>query len=378
MITEIERLKAVNRFKKLDAGVKSDLNDLVNLISRICEVPVALISLIDEDTQWFKASVGTGELKCNDRHLSFCKQTILQNDILIVNDATKDSRFANLPIVTGPPSVKFYAGMPLITFDGQAVGTLCILHVLPIELNDLQISAMKVLAKQVVSLIELNWSMQSLFEQNISTQHQKKVIEDSGIKLNAIFNSSRDMHILLGRQMEVLAYNKAASNHFKNVFGKDLTLGVHFLSVSSSKFTDFTAKNINDALTGKAVCVEWLMDEGQADPIWLSINYEPVSDNDGIVIGVVINATDITLRKKDAEHINHQNEALQRIATIQSHELRRPVASLMGLIEVMKVDGNYTVNDCFRMIESTINELDVKIKDIVRQSEMTLENTYNK
>jgi PAS domain-containing protein len=374
MINEFERLNAVNRFKKLDAGIKKDLNELVNLIAQICNVPVALISLIDDKMQWFKASVGTGDINCNERDLSFCKETILQQDLLIVPDAAKDERFAMLPIVAGPPHMKFYAGAPLITYDGQAVGTLCILHVNTIELSDLQINSLRVLSKQVLNLIELNWSMQSLMEQNLNTQNQNKIIEDSELKLKAVFDSSRDIHLLVGRHMEVLAFNKAAYNYIKASYQKELKTGTHFLTITNQDLADISISHIELALAGETVSVEHLVNTNNT-PTWLSIAFEPVKGVDGRIIGVAINATDITAGKLDAEQINQQNAALQRIATIQSHELRRPVASLMGLMEVLKLDDNYEFNPYHPMMEITINELDLKIKGIVQDSENTLSKT---
>lgn len=372
MINEHERLKAVNRFKQLDAGLKSDLNNLVTLLAQICDVPVALVSLIDDNMQWFKASVGTGEINCNERQLSFCQQTILQDDILIVPDATKDLRFANLPIVAGEPHIKFYAGVPLITYDGYAVGTLCILHVQTIELSALQTNALKVLGKQVLNLIELNWSMQSLMEQNLNTQRQQKLVEDSEIMLKTVFDSSRDIHLLVGRQMEVLAFNKTAFNYIKANYDKEITIGAQFLSITNRQLVDATLVHFNAALDGKTVSVEWMIKPEVVTPYWLNIIFEPVKDPNDIIIAVSITATDITEKKLNAEKLNKQNTALQRIATIRSHELRRPVASLMGLMEVLKLDENYVFNSYYPMIESTINELDIKIKDIVHDSEATL------
>ncbi|WP_345951911.1 GAF domain-containing protein [Mucilaginibacter sp. PAMB04274] len=377
MIDEFERLNAVDRFKKLDAGIKKDLDDIVNLLASICNVPVALISLIDDKMQWFKASVGTGEINCNARELSFCQHTILHDEVLIVKDASQDSRFANLPIVSNAPYVKFYAGVPLMTYDGHAVGSLCVLHVQPIELSELQINTIKVLSKQVTNLIELNWSMQSLMEQNQSTQLQKKRIEDSEIKLKAVFDSQKDIHILIGRNMEVLAYNKAAYKYIKANYQKEIRQGVHFLTLTNQNYTDEMFENIHAAMKGKVVNSEWLLQYEQEDARWLEVTFEPVTDNTGLIIGVTINATDVTIRKQNAEQIDKQNEALQKIATIQSHELRKPVASLMGLMEVLKLDDNYVFNSYYPMIELTINELDTKIKDIVYQSERTLNHPHN-
>jgi PAS domain S-box-containing protein len=372
MINEIERLNAVNRFKSLDAGIKKDLSELVGLMAQLCNVPVALVSLIDDKMQWFKASIGTGDVTNSERELSFCKETILQSDILIVPDASKDERFANLPIVAGEPNIKFYAGVPLVTYDGYAVGTLCVLHVETMELSSTQISAIKILAKQVLNLIELNWSMQILMEQNLNMQHQQKVIEDSEMKLKAVFDSSKDIHILIGRQLEVLAFNKAALNYIKANYNKEIALGSQLSTIVNERFGQSTIDKVNMALNGEIVNVKWLVRPETASPCWLNIVFEPVTGADNKVIGVAINATDITTDKRNAEQIDQQNEALHRIATIQLHELRRPVASLMGLMEVLKIDEDYKMNSYYPMMESTIKELDDKIKDIVHESETTI------
>jgi len=375
MSNETERVEAVNRFKTLDAGVNNDFNELVNLIASICNVPVALISLIDDKMQWFKAALGTGDLNCNERELSFCQETITRDDILIVPDATLDARFANLPVVKNPPHIRFYAGVPLITFDGFAVGTLCVLDVKPVQMNDLQINALKILGKQVLNLIELNWSMQSLMEQSMNTHKQNRVIEDSEIKLKAVFDSSKDIHMLIGRKMEILAFNRTAFNYVKSHYGKEIRVGAHLLTVANQEFTDALTANIIKALSGQIVDVEWHLRPNTPTSCWFSINFEPIKNSADIVIGVAVNATDITLQKLHAEQIDQQNAALERIATIQSHELRRPVASLMGLMEVIKLEENQIDGNYYELMESTIKELDDKIRTIVSESEITIQNT---
>ncbi|MVN91546.1 GAF domain-containing protein [Mucilaginibacter aquatilis] len=375
MSNEFERLRAVNRFNNLDAGIKTDLNELVELIAGICKVPVALVTLVDDKMQWFKASLGVGDLTCNERELSFCNETISQTDVLVVPDASKDDRFADLPVVKNEPHIKFYAGAPLVTFDGHAVGTLCVLDVKPSKLTDLQIRTLKTLSRQVLNLIELNWSMQSLLEQSLLNQQHNKAFEDSELKLKAIFDSTKDIHILIGRKMEVLAFNKAAYNYIKNKYEKDLRVGAHLLNITNQLLTTQTANQIKEALDGKVVEVEWQINHDSPTSCWLSISFRPVFNNDGIVTGVAINAADITTQKLHAMQIEEQNAALQRIATIQSHELRRPVASLLGLLEVIKLDESYTENVFYRMIETTVHELDNKIKTIVHESESTIKET---
>lgn len=375
MSNETERLNAVNRFTTIDAGVKNDLNELVNLIAAICNMPVAVISLIDDNMQWFKAAIGVGNLTCNDRHLSFCQETITKDDILIVPDATRDARFANLPSVVNEPHVRFYAGVPLITFDGYAVGALCVIDVKPNELNELQTNALKVLGKQVLNLIELNWSMQSLMEQSINTYKQNKVIEDSEIKLKAVFDSSKDMHMLIGQKMEILAFNKAAFNYVKSHYDKEMRVGAHLLNIANQEFTDALTVNIRKALSGQNINVEWHIRPDTPTSCWFAVNFEAIYNSEGVIIGVAVNATDITIQKLHAEQIDQQNAALERIATIQSHELRRPVASLLGLMEVIKLEENQADDNYYSLMESTIKELDEKIRTIVSESESTIQKT---
>ncbi|MFD2147453.1 GAF domain-containing protein [Mucilaginibacter antarcticus] len=117
-MSELYRLEAVNRFKQLDEAVVKDLNDIINLAADSCNVPVGLITLLDEDTQWFKASKGV-DIDCTNRELSFCNYTIQQPDLLMVHDASIDERFCNNPLVTGEPNVRFYAGLPLRLKTGK-------------------------------------------------------------------------------------------------------------------------------------------------------------------------------------------------------------------------------------------------------------------
>jgi PAS domain-containing protein len=375
MSNEFERLNAVKRFAHLDAGINKDLNELVDLIAKYGEVPVALISLIDDTMQWFKASVGTGDIVSNHRHLSFCNKTIEQNDMLIVPDATKDSRFENLPIVADEPGIKFYAGVPLVTYDGHSVGTVCILDVKPRELSDMQITLLKVLSKQALNLIELHWSLHTLSEQNLETLRQKKLIEESEIKLNAIFNSSKDLHLLIGKQYEVLAYNKATEIYVKKYHQKQIRKGAYILNFLTGAYHHDFIKCTRESLKGKHIKVEWLFEPNTPAERWLELSFIPVTDSNDEIIGTAVDAIDITQQKVNEHLIEQQNSAMQRIATIQSHELRKPIASLLGLVEVMKLE-EVECDNYLEMIEKTVTELDDKVNHIIDEAEATIENTH--
>ncbi len=151
---EARRLKVLWQYEVLDTVPEEVFDDLTELAARICEAPIALISLVDEDRQWFKSKVGISA-KETSRDVSFCSRAIEQTDLFIVADALKDKRFASNPLVTSGPKIRFYAGAPLITPDGYALGTLCIIDKKPRSLRADQKAALKVLARHIVSQLEL-------------------------------------------------------------------------------------------------------------------------------------------------------------------------------------------------------------------------------
>ena len=151
---EAKRLKVLWQYEVLDTVPEEVFDDLTELAARICEAPIALISLVDEQRQWFKAKVGIS-VNETSRDMSFCAYAITQNDLFIVPDAARDKRFAHNPLVMSEPKIRFYAGAPLITPDGHALGTLCVIDKVPRELRLEQQQALRILARHVVSQLEL-------------------------------------------------------------------------------------------------------------------------------------------------------------------------------------------------------------------------------
>lgn len=152
-VNEQDRLKALRAYAILDTPADKHFNDLVEVASYICETPIAMVSLVDADRQWFKAKVGV-EVQQTSRDVAFCAHAILQDELLEVPDATRDPRFADSALVTGDPGIRFYAGVPLITSDNFALGTLCVVDRQPRALNEAQREALEALARQVVAMIE--------------------------------------------------------------------------------------------------------------------------------------------------------------------------------------------------------------------------------
>jgi PAS domain S-box-containing protein len=160
---EDARLEALRELRILDTLPEAAYQDIVALASSICDVPIALISLLDRERQWFKARVGL-EASETARELAFCGHAILQPDeMLEVPDARDDPRFALNPLVTGAPDIRFYAGVPLVTEGGHALGTLCAIDRKPRTLTPSQVQGMRALARQVVELLRMR---RALFERD--------------------------------------------------------------------------------------------------------------------------------------------------------------------------------------------------------------------
>lgn len=160
---EIQRLKILWQYDVLDTVPEGVFDDLTELAAKICEAPIALISLIDEKRQWFKSKVGIS-VNETSRDISFCARAIQGEGLFIVPDATKDPRFADNPLVKSTPKIRFYAGAPLITPDGYALGTLCVLDQVPRELRPDQKQALVILARHVMTQLELRRHARELAE----------------------------------------------------------------------------------------------------------------------------------------------------------------------------------------------------------------------
>lgn len=158
---EAQRLETLSEYQVLNTAPEREFDDLAKMASFVCQAPVALITLVDQTRQWHKSKVGT-EITDVPREISFCSHTILSDDPLVVEDATKDPRFADHPLVTNDLNMRFYAGAPLITPNGRRLGSLCVIDFQPRALSREQLETLQTLAHQACVLMEMRRSLRRL------------------------------------------------------------------------------------------------------------------------------------------------------------------------------------------------------------------------
>lgn len=230
---EEKRIEAVHRFLEVEYDNAKEFQNIVELAAELCEKPVALITLLDKEVNWVKVRTGIDH-PVMPRETSFCQYAIQQGDVLVINDASKDTRFDNNPLVHEAPNVRFYAGAPLTISSGMRLGTLCLFDAKPGIITEQQEKTLAVLSRQVVYLMELELS-----------------------------------HKILKEQLR---------------------------------------------------------------------------------------------------HIEEKNESLQKIAAIQSHEIRQPLTSIIGLLSLIKEDGYKADKEHIIMMEEAAKTLDERIHDIVENT----------
>lgn len=355
---ELERLQAVHRFLNLDIHKEAELQEIVELAAELCDTPMAMITLIDDKTEYFMFKIGTA-LERDLRKNSFCQYVIDRQALLVIPDALADERFAANPHVTGYPHIRFYAGAPLITHDGLTLGTICILDTRPNVLSVAQQHLLKVLAKRVIQFMEFEFSIQILKEQFLKAKGAE-------IKLRSFFESSVACHLLLGRDQEVLAYNKNMAQLLQRLHQVTVHTHMKVGKILKKKSLTVFLKDYRKALKGEMTRLEREVVYPNGEVIWWEVTYEPASDDSGEIIGVSYNAIDITERKLDEQRILAQNESLKQIAHIQSHELRRPVATIIGLVDLFQSEDRLVSREDLAMLAQVTAELDEKIKKIVQ------------
>ena len=191
---ESERLNALKEYRILGTKPEQTYDDITKIASTVCSAPIALLSLVDSDRQWFKSKVGV-EIEETPRDWSFCSHAIHSSKPLIVSDATQDPRFADNPLVCGDPQIRLYAGFPLQTRESVRVGTLCVIDRKPRQLSDQETEVMQALARQVVAFLELRKKSIHLIESFCTHNEKRKMISTCSYCRKAQDNDGAWLHL---------------------------------------------------------------------------------------------------------------------------------------------------------------------------------------
>ncbi|MGH9532152.1 MAG: response regulator [Terriglobales bacterium] len=279
---EAARLDALRQYHVLDTPPEEAFDDLVRIAAQICGTPVALISLVDEHRQWFKARVGL-EAQETPRDLAFCAHAILGSDVMVVPDASQDARFADNPLVTGETHIRFYAGAPLIAPDSHALGTLCVVDREPHPFSEEQRHALQALARQTVAQLELRKKLHQLASE-VAKRHQAQE------NLDRFFRLSLEMLCISDFQGRFLRLNPAWERH----------LGYPVEELLKKQYIDFVHPNDREQtkeeaaklITGReTVSFENRYRSRDGSYRWLQWN-SVVSTEDGLIYSAARDVTD--------------------------------------------------------------------------------------
>lgn len=352
---EPERLQALRRYEILDTAPEQEFDDIVLLASRICEAPIATISLVDENRQWFKSKVGT-ELKETSRDIAFCAHGILQADVFVVKDAAQDERFADNPLVTGESRVRFYAGAPLIAEGGQSLGMLCVNDHIPRELTDEQKQSLQALSRQVVAQLELRRKIRQLEQTIIDRERADAALAVERSLMCALMENTHDLIYFKDTESKFIRCSTSVASLFglqdvAQLIGKgDSELSTHEHSVGFLKDEQEimrTGKPLLDKVE-KVVC-------RQGEVKWELTSKMPLRNKAGEIIGTFGISKDITAikatqdelvrvhkqlvaetdQRKLSEHQSrmmeaelsqaHKLEAIGQLAAGIAHEINTPI-----------------------------------------------------
>ena len=219
--------------------------------------------------------------------------------------------------------------------------------------------------KQVIDLAELKLNLTLIEKHDTELNKQKEKTQASERKLRAFFNSSSSSHMLIDKEFNIIDFNKATAMFIKELHNKQVKQGRNALQYVSPSYHDEFVKCLNLAFEGQKSKKEILINYPDQEPKWWNISFEPIKDEDGSINSVAYSASNISERKFLQEEVIAQNESLLNIAHIHSHEYRKPVASILGLMELIKAENYRPSKKYLLLMEQAVKELDEKIRKAI-------------
>ncbi len=286
---ESQRLLALAEYQILDTPPEPSFDELTSLAANICDAPMALISLIDAERQWFKSSIGV-PFRETSRDIAFCAHAMLEPDVFVVENMADDPRFADNPLVTGELQVRFYASVPLATPAGDAIGTLCVMDRRRRQLKPSQVEALRVLGLQVIAQLELR---------RLTSFRARQYADNMATLLAAIVESSDDA--IVGKDLDsiVTSWNRGAERIFGYTAAEMLGTPITRIIPEDRRAEEATI--IERIRNGDAISqmhTERITKDGRR--IDVSVSASPIRNQQGRVIGVSKIARDVTDQNRAA------------------------------------------------------------------------------
>jgi len=322
---EGERLRALRRYAILNTPPEAGFDRITRLAARLLKVPVALVSLVDENRQWFKSCYGFDGRETS-RELSFCAHAILADGLTVVPDVTLDPRFADNLLVTGAPGVRFYAGAPLKSSDDHSLGTLCVLDVVSRELNAEEQATLGDLAAMVADELELRLAIRERSQQAAAIVNLSSgvLVTDPNEPDSPITFSNPGFSAMTG-------------------YGPEEVLGRNCRFLQGPETNQMTVAGMREAIAARRIFQGVILNyRKDGTPFWNELTIGPVFDSNGALVNFVGLQSDVTERKRTFDQLRDNFERLQKLERLRDnlttmiiHDLRTPLTTVIGFIDLL-------------------------------------------
>lgn len=355
-MTEAQRLAILSTYDILDTPKEVAFDKITKMACEIFKVPISTISFVDMNRIWYKSAYGVSILEMPFEQ-SLCGIPASNNELFIIEDAQNDPRKEHYSMLKDNFGLRFYASFPICVAPGCNIGVLNIFDKEPRIFTTHDTNILENLANLVVNILELRLTAREALQSEIRM----------GNTLKAIYESTTEASTFVDVDYKLVFVNKMAEVICQHVFGAVPKIGDNFLNWMRPHLRDEFKSIFEQALAGKTITKQ--QKDGN---YWYQFDYFPVYDPNNIVVGVSQSVKNITESKNNEIKIIEQNEKLKAIAWSQSHELRQPVAQILGLVQLMKsekIDMNDIHKIHINFLYQATENLDNIIRKIVNQTD---------
>jgi two-component system, sensor histidine kinase and response regulator len=365
---ETARLDALHELDILDTGPEEAFDDLTRLAAHVCQTPIALVSLVDRDRLWFKSKRGL-DVSETPRDIGFCAYGILEKDIFLVGDLSADERFAQNPLVASTPGLRFYAGAPLITQEGHALGMVCVADYVPRELDADQKDTLRALARQAVAQLELRRDLKELGRVSRECQEAEKELRASEHRLQAILDSTTAVVYVKDRDGRYLVINRQYEELFH--ISRKQIVGKTDHEIFPKEAADaFRANDLKVLEAGHPIEFEEAVPHDDGIHTYISIKF-PLYDSEGTAYAACGISTDITARRQAQEALKLYAQELETAKRAEEENAAR-LAQLVKELEVARYRAEDATRAKSEFLANMSHEIRTPMNAIIGMTELAL------